>query len=60
MTVKATHLVVCHVSGGGAELGVGLYDFVDSLEEVFLGCDLPAGSDGEHAGLRAHTADLRT
>lgn len=55
-----TYLVVCHISGGGAELGVGLYDFVDGLKEVFLGRDLPASSDGKHASLRAHAAYLRT
>lgn len=51
-------LVVGHVSGGGAELGVGLDDLVDGLQEVLLGGDLPARSDGKHAGLRAHAADL--
>lgn len=54
------HLVVRHISGGGTEFGVGLDDFVDGLEKVFLGCNLPAGSDGKHACLRAHAADLRT
>lgn len=53
-----THSVVGHVSGGGTELGVGLNDFVNGLQEVFLGGDLPASSDGEHARLCAHTADL--
>ena len=53
-------LVVGHVSGGGAELGVGLDDLVHGLQEVFLRGDLPASSDGEHAGLRAHAADLST
>lgn len=52
--------VVGHVSGGGAELGVGLDDLVDGLQEVLLGGDLPARSDGEHAGLCAHAADLGT
>lgn len=55
-----THSVVGHVSGGGAELGVGLDDLVHSLQEVFLCGDLPAGSDGEHASLCANTADLST
>lgn len=50
--------VVGHVSRGGAELGVGLDDFVHGLQEVFLCGDLPAGSDGEHARLCAHAADL--
>lgn len=50
--------VVGHVSGGGAELGVGLDDLVDGLQEVLLGGDLPAGPDGKHAGLCAHAADL--
>lgn len=50
--------VVGHVSGGGAELGVGLDDLVDGLQEVFLCGDLPASSDGEHARFCAHTADL--
>lgn len=53
-------LVVGHVSGGGAELGVGLDDLVDGLQEVLLCGDLPASSDGEHAGLCAHAADLST
>lgn len=53
-----TLLVVGHVSGGGTELGVGLDDLVDGLQEVFLCGDLPASSDGEHAGLCAHAADL--
>lgn len=52
--------VVGHVSGGGAELGVGLDDLVDGLQEVLLGGDLPAGSNGKHAGLCAHAADLGT
>ena len=51
-------LVVGHVSGCGAELGVGLDDLVDGLQEVLLRGDLPARPDGEHAGLRAHAADL--
>lgn len=55
-----TLLVVGHVSGGGAELGVGLDDLVNGLQEVFLRGDLPASSDGEHAGLCAHAADLST
>lgn len=50
--------VVGHVSGGGAELGVGLDNLVDGLQEVLLGGDLPAGPDGKHAGLCAHAADL--
>lgn len=50
--------VVSHVSGGGAELGVGLDDLVDGLQEVLLGGDLPASSDGKHAGLCAHAADF--
>lgn len=50
--------VVGHVSGGGAELGVGLDDLVNGLQEVFLGGDLPASPDGEHARLCAHAADL--
>lgn len=55
-----THSVVGHVSGGGAELGVGLDDLVNGLQEVFLCGDLPASSDGKHARLCAHTADLST
>lgn len=63
LTVKShthTHTlsVVGHVSGGGAELGVGLDDLVNGLQEVFLGGDLPASPDGEHARLCAHAADL--
>lgn len=50
--------VVGHVSGGGAELGIGFDDLVNGLQEVLLRGDLPAGSDGEHAGLCAHAADL--
>lgn len=50
--------VVGHVSGCGAELGVGLDDLVDGFQEVFLCGDLPASSDGEHACLCAHAADL--
>lgn len=57
-THTCTLSVVGHVSGGGAELGVGLDDLVNSLQEVLLCGDLPASSDGEHAGLRAHAADL--
>ena len=53
-----TRSVVGHVSGGGAELGVGLDDLVNGLQEVLLCGDLPARSDGEHARLCAHTADL--
>ena len=53
-----SHSVVGHVSGGGAELGVGLDDLVDGIQEVFLCGDLPASADGEHACLCAHTADL--
>lgn len=52
--------VVSHVSRGSAELGIGLDDLVNSLQEVFLGGDLPASSDGKHARLCAHAADLRT
>lgn len=52
-------LVVGHVSRGGAELGVGLDDFVHGFEEIFLRGDFPASSDGEHARLRAHAPDLR-
>lgn len=55
-----THSVVGHVSGGGAELGVGLDDLVNGLQEIFLCGDLPAGSDGEHACLCANAADLST
>ena len=51
-------LVVGHVSGCGAELGVGLDDLVDSLQEVLLCGDLPACPDGKHTRLRAHAADL--
>lgn len=61
-THSQTHtlLVVGHVSRGGAELGIGLYDLVNSLQEVFLCGDLPASSDGKHARLCAHAADLST
>lgn len=60
LTLSHTHTrsVVGHVSGGGAELGVGLDDLVNGLQEVLLCGDLPASSDGEHACLCAHTADL--
>lgn len=58
LTLSHTRLVVGHVSGGGAELGVGLDDLVNGLQEVLLCGDLPASSDGEHACLCAHTADL--
>ena len=53
-----THSVVGHVSGGGAELGVGFDDLVYSLQEVFLCGDLSTSSDGKHTSLGAHTADL--
>lgn len=53
-------LVVGHVSRGGAELGVGFDDFVDGFEEIFLGGDFPASSDGEHSRLCAHAPDLRS
>lgn len=55
-----TRSVVGHVSGGGAELGVGLDDLVDGLQEVFLCGDLPASPDGKHTCLCAHAADLST
>lgn len=61
LTVKShTHTlsVVGHVSGGGAELGIGLDDLVNGLQEVFLCGDLPPSSDGKHARLCAHAADL--
>lgn len=51
-------LVVSHVSRGCAELGVGFDDFVHSFEEVLLGGDFSASSDGEHACLCAHAPDL--
>lgn len=52
--------VVGHVSWGCAKLSVGFDDFVHGFEEIFLGGDFPASSDGEHARLRAHAPDLRT
>lgn len=52
--------VVGHVSRSSTELGIGLDDLVNSLQEIFLGGNLPASSDGKHAGLCAHAADLRT
>ena len=52
--------VVGHVAWGSAELGVGLDDLVDCLQEVLLSGDLPAGSDGKHPCLCAHTTDLST
>ena len=55
----AVCLVVGHVTRCGAELGVGLDDLVHGLQEVLLCGDLPASPDGKHAGLCAHTADLR-
>lgn len=60
-SLSHTHLlsVVGHVSWGGAELGVGLDDLVDRFQEVLLGGDLPASSDGEHARFCAHAANLR-
>lgn len=60
LAVDQESSVVCHVSGGGAELCVGFDDLVYSLQEVLLCSDLPASSDGKHAGLCAHTADLST
>lgn len=50
--------VVCHVSWGGAEFGIGLDDLVNGFQEVFLCGDLPPSSDGKHARLCAHAADL--
>ncbi|GMR51339.1 hypothetical protein PMAYCL1PPCAC_21534, partial [Pristionchus mayeri] len=55
-----TSLVVRQISRSGGELGVALDDLVDCLEEVLLGGDLPAGTNREHARLRAHRTDLRT
>lgn len=51
-------LVVGHVSRGSGELGIGLDDFVDGLEEVLLGGDFPARPYGEHARLRTDRSDL--
>ncbi len=53
-----TNSIIGHVSGRGAELGIGLDDLVNGLQEVFLCSNLPASSDGEHARFCAHTADL--
>ena len=47
-------LVVRHISRRGAELGVGLDDFVHSLQEVLLRGNLAAGTNGEHACFRAN------
>ena len=52
--------VVDHVLAGGRELAVALDDLVDGVEQVLLADALPASSDGEHAGLGAHTADVST
>lgn len=34
-------------------------DLVDGVQKVLLGDGLPPRADGEHAGLRAHAADVR-
>lgn len=52
--------VVGQVSRRGAELRVALDHLVDGLEEVLLRGHLPAGTDREHAGLRADTTQLGT
>ena len=42
-------LIVSHVARSRREFCVALDDFVDSFEEILLGCDLASGSDGEHS-----------
>lgn len=55
---RAKYLIVGHVAGSGAELGVTLDDLVDRLEEVLFRRHLSASSNGVHARLRAHAAQL--
>ena len=56
----ARRLVVSHVTGSGAELGVGFDDFVDGFEEIFLSGDLPASADGKHSRFGTNRPNLRT
>lgn len=53
-----SRLIVSHVTGSGAELGVGLNDFVDGFKEVLLGCNLPASANSKHSSLGANRSNL--
>lgn len=53
-------LIVGHVARRGTELGVGLDDLVDGLQEVLLRCHFAPRANCKHSRLSTDAADLGT
>jgi len=58
--VTEERLIVGHVTWRGTEFGICLDDFVDCLQEIFLGRHFATCSDSKHPGFSTDTSYLGT